>query len=84
MTKFNLLADSQSEILVGGTWCYKAPSCKPPTPKCYTPVCSSTTLSNTVVIGQSNNATNVGLGIGGFGSASSFQGNSADVTNIIG
>jgi hypothetical protein len=41
-------------------------------------------LTNTVVIGQSNNATNVGIGIGGFGSAASFQGNSADVTNIIG
>jgi len=26
----------------------------------------------------------VGIGIGGFGTASSFQGNSADVTNIIG
>ena len=36
-----------------------------------------------VIIGQSNNATNVGIGIGGWGSASSFQGNSADVTNII-
>jgi hypothetical protein len=82
MTKFNLLADSQSEILVGGTWGYKAPKC--PTPKCYAPAHYSTTLSNTVVIGQSNNATNVGLGIGGFGSASSFQGNSADVINIIG
>jgi hypothetical protein len=79
MTKFNLLADSQSEMLAGGggSWCYKAP-------KCWAPASYSTTLNNKVIIGQSNNATNVGIGIGGFGTASSFQGNSADVTNIIG
>ncbi len=77
MTKFNLLADSQSEMLAGGTWCYKAP-------KCCAPASYSKTVNNQVVIGQSNNATNVGIGIGGFGSAASFQGNSADVTNIIG
>ena len=83
MTKLNLLADSQSEVLAGGTWCYKALRCKPPTPVCCAPT-YSTTLNNKVVIGQSNNAANLGIGIGGFGSASSFQGNSADVTNIIG
>jgi len=82
MTKFNLLADSQSEMLVGGKWGYK-PS-KPSAPKCYAPANYSTVLTNTVLIGQSNNATNVGLGFGGFGGASSFQGNSADVTNILG
>jgi hypothetical protein len=76
MTKFNLLADSQSEMLVGGTWGYKAP-------KCCAPAIYSKTVNNKVIIGQSNNATNVGIGIGGWGSASSFQGNSADVTNII-
>jgi hypothetical protein len=76
MTKLNLLADSQSEVLAGGTWCYKAP-------KSCAPACCSTTVNNKVVIGQSNNATNVGIGLGGFGSATSFQGNSADVTNII-
>ena len=77
MTKFNLLADSQSEVVAGGGYkmkpVWKAPKC------CYT-----TTISNKVVIGQSNSATNVGLGFGGFGNASSFQGNSADVVNIIG
>jgi len=77
MTKFNLLADSQAEVLVGGTWCYKAP-------KYCAPASYSTTVNNKVLIGQSNNATNVGIGIGGFGSASSFQGNSATVTNFIG
>jgi hypothetical protein len=77
MTKFNLLADSQSEVVAGGGYSvkpvWKAPKC------CYT-----TTISNKVVIGQSNSATNVGLGLGGYGKASSIQGNSADVTNIIG
>jgi hypothetical protein len=77
MTKFNLLADSQSEVVAGGGYSvkpvWKAPKC------CYT-----TTISNKVVIGQSNSATNVGLGFDGYGKASSMQGNSADVTNIIG
>jgi len=76
MTKLNLLADSQSEVLAGGTWSYKAP-------KGCSPAYYSTTVNNKVLIGQSNNATNVGIGLGGFGSATSFQGNSADVTNII-
>jgi hypothetical protein len=79
MIKFNLLADSQSEVLAGGTFYKKTPSRKPSTP-----AYSYTTLNNKVVISQSNNATNIGIGSWGFGGASSFQGNSADVINIIG
>jgi hypothetical protein len=77
MTKFNLLADSQSEVVTGGSY-GKKPVWKAPKHS-YT-----TTISNKVVIGQSNSATNVGLGFDGYGKASSMQGNSADVTNFIG
>jgi hypothetical protein len=77
MTKFNLLADSQSEVVAGGGYS-KKPTWK--APKHY----DITTISNKVVIGQSNYATNVGLGFDGYGKASSIQGNNADVTNIIG
>jgi hypothetical protein len=77
MTKLNLLADSQSEVVAGGGYS-KKPVWK--TPKYY----DITTITNKVYLSQSNSATNVGLGFGGFGNASSFQGNNADVTNIIG
>ncbi|HBH73007.1 MAG TPA: hypothetical protein DDY43_06075 [Synechococcales bacterium UBA10510] len=40
-------------------------------------------VSNKVYIGQSNTATNVGLGLGGGGAAFSYQKNSAGVANII-
>jgi hypothetical protein len=77
MTKFNLLTDSQSEVVAGGSYSVK-PTWKYPKPS------HITTISNKVVIGQNNSATNVGLGFHGYGKASSIQGNNADVTNIIG
>jgi hypothetical protein len=83
MTKFNLLADSQSEVVAGGGYSvkpvWKAPKCCPTTT-----TTTTTAITNKVVIGQNNSATNVGLGFGGYGSAGSLQGNSADVINIIG
>jgi len=42
-----------------------------------------TTVTNFTGIYQSNNATNVGIGLWGNGFASSFQGNSANVYNYI-
>jgi hypothetical protein len=40
-------------------------------------------VTNFTGIKQSNDVTNVGLGLWGYGFASSFQGNSADVKNFI-
>ena len=42
-----------------------------------------TKVTNFTGIKQSNDVTNVGLGLWGYGFASSFQGNSADVKNFI-
>jgi len=67
MSNINLLADVQAELIGGGY--YKLPSI--------------TKVTNYTGIKQSNNATNVGIGLWGFGFASSLQGNSADVTNFI-
>ena len=44
---------------------------------------SFTKVSNFTGIKQSNNVTNVGIGLGGTGLAGSIQGNSADVVNFI-
>jgi hypothetical protein len=42
-----------------------------------------TKVTNFTGIKQSNDVTNIGIGLCGFGLASSFQGNSADVKNFI-
>jgi hypothetical protein len=77
MTNYMILADLNAEQINGG--------CRPPRPSFPSiSSISSSSVTNTVMIRQGNSATNVGLGLGGFGLATSFQGNSADVTNIIG
>jgi hypothetical protein len=40
-------------------------------------------VKNFTGIGQSNNVTNVGIGLWGFGYAGSIQGNNAEVANFI-
>ncbi len=44
---------------------------------------SITKVNNFTGIKQSNNVTNVGIGLWGFGYAGSLQGNSAEVANFI-
>jgi hypothetical protein len=75
MTKLNLLADFQSEMVAGG-W-GKKPVGKAPT---YYDI---TSVYNKVGVIQGNNATTLGLGIGGLGFATTFQGNNSDVVNFI-
>jgi hypothetical protein len=75
MTKLNFFADSQSEMIAGGGG--KKPAYKAPT---YYDI---TSVYNKVGVIQSNNATTLGLGIGGRGYATTFQGNNSDVVNFI-
>ena len=75
MTCMTFLCDHQAESLTGGrSWGSGS----------YKFDLSSISYSKTAV-GQSNEVTNTGLGLlVGFGSASSFQANAADVFSLIG
>jgi len=68
MTKFMILADLEAEHINGGHFfSFSSTSWK-------------TAITN---VGQSNTATNIGLGLGGFGNAISAQSNFALVGTIL-